>query len=161
MGPYTQDELEDMLLASPERAIVLLEELARQGNADALYVLGMAYYDGDGVKPDALKCADLLAQAMALGHVKASHDLGCFHYYGYGFPEGFRNLEKSAELLARTVQQGYIPSMTFLGNMYERGEGVPQSLGKAKALYERAAQLGDEMGELGLKRLAQKQAGNT
>ncbi len=151
-----QDELEDLLFESPEQAIAVLNELARQGSADAMFVLGMAYYDGDGVKRDTLKCADLLARAAALGHIKANHDLGCFYYYGYGFPEGFRNWQKSAELLARTAQQGYTPSMTFLGSMYENGEGVSQSAEMARALYQRAAELGDELGERGLKRLVQK-----
>lgn len=161
MKDYTQDELEDLLFESPEQAIAVLEELVRHGNADAMFVMGTAYYDGDGVKRDRVRCVELLTRAAALGHIKANHDLGCFYYYGYGFPEGFRNWQKSAELLAKTAQQDYTPSMTFLGSMYENGEGVIQSAEMARALYERAAELGDELGERGLKRLAQKQADQT
>lgn len=156
MESHSQEQLEDMLIDSPAKAIELLTRLVGEGNADAMFVLGMAYYDGDGVERDALRCADLLAHAAALGHVGAIHDLGCFYYYGYGFPEGFRDWEKSAALLAQGVERCYTPSMTFLGSMYEHGEGVPKSYETARALFKRAAKLGDELGRKGVVRVRRR-----
>ena len=126
--------------------------LASHGDLDAMYVLGMAHYDGDdGVEFDRDQCVNLLERAAGQGHVKAAHDLGCFRYFGYGFPAEFRDLAKAAELLATSAAAGYSPSMTFLGSMYENGEGVEKCMRRARTLYQAAADAGDE---LGLKQLA-------
>jgi TPR repeat protein len=147
------DELEDLLTDDPVAAHTKLEALVAEGDSDAMYVLAMALYDGDGVKEDRPKCLELLGRAAAAGHLKATHDLGCFHYCGYGFPPEVQSLPRAAALLQKSASGGYPASMTFLGSMYEHGEGVPLSLSQARDLYRQAADLGDELGQENLARL--------
>src|SRR5688572_25342042 len=140
MSPAT-DELEDLLSDDPVAAHTKLEALVAKGDSDAMYVLAMALYDGDGVQEDRPRCLELLGRAAATGHLKATHDLGCFHYYGYGFAPDVQSLSRAAALLEQSASAGYPPSMTFLGSMYENGEGVPLSLSQARKLYRQAAEL--------------------
>ena len=147
------DELEDFLSDDPVAAHSKLEALVAEGNADAKYVLAMALYDGDGVEENRPRCLELLRQAASAGHVKATHDLGGLHYYGYGLAPEVQSFSRAAELLQRSASAGYAPSMTFLGSMYERGEGVTSSVDRAKQLYRQAAELGDELGQENLARL--------
>ena len=120
-----------------------LIKLAEEGDADAMYVLGIAYYDVDIPGKTPMQGMQYLEQASKLGHVKATHDLGCFHYYGYRLPEDFRDFERAAELLEYSASQGFTPSMTFLGSMYKGGEGVERNIEKARRLYQEALSLGD------------------
>lgn len=145
------DELEELLWAGKVEQLV---DMVFQGDLDAMYVLGMAYYDGDeGVHCDTEQCIDLLQRAADGGHVEASHDLGCFRFYGYGFPAEFQDLRQAAVLLEFSSKAGHTPSMTFLGSMFENGEGVERSVERATQLYKAAAEAGDELGAQYLARL--------
>jgi localization factor PodJL len=93
------DDLEDFLSDDPVAAHAKLDTLVAEGNSDAMYVLAIALYDGDGVQEDRPRCLNLLERAAAAGHVKATHDLGCFHYYGYGFAPEVQSLSRAATLL--------------------------------------------------------------
>lgn len=148
------DELEDFLVADPALGLKSLIALASQGDLDAIYVLGMAHYDGDdGVELDRVRCIEMLEQAAQRGHIKAAHDLGCFRFYGYGFPEDFQDFRAAAELLEKSADAGYPPSLTFLGSMYENGEGVTRNAEMARQLYQAAADMGAELGVQYLARL--------
>jgi uncharacterized protein len=141
------DELEDLLIADPETGLKSLVALATERDLDAMYVLGMAHYDGDdGLELDRLRCIEMLEQAARQGHVKAAHDLGCFRFYGYGFPASFQDFRAATQLLEKSAAAGYPPSLTFLGSMYENGEGVTRDIEMARQLYQAAADRGAELG---------------
>ena len=137
-----QLELEE-LLATTTGTLELMN-LVESGDLDSLYVLALAYYDGDYVEQDRVKCVELLEQAVAKGHEKSIHDLGCFYYYGYGFPTEFRSPKKAEKLLLVSAQKGYSPSMIFLGRMYMHGDGVKKNLVVAKELLLKAEKAGLE-----------------
>lgn len=63
--------------------IPVLERLAAQDNAEAIYHLGMAYQTGTGVAENPAKALESFRRAAALGDVLASYKLGCF-YDGQG-----------------------------------------------------------------------------
>ena len=138
------DELEETLWAGGAQKLI---DLAKLGDLDAIYVVGMAHYDGDeGVEFNREKCISMLQRAADQGHIEATHHLGCFRYYGYGFPDDFRDLNRAAALLKISAAKGYPPSLTFLGSMYENGEGVEKDSQMALQLYRAAADFGDEHG---------------
>ncbi|MES2339558.1 MAG: tetratricopeptide repeat protein [Pseudomonadota bacterium] len=56
-----------------------LERLAKAGNAEALYHLGMAYQTGSGVVEDHAKALDAFRRAAALGDPLAAYKLGCYY----------------------------------------------------------------------------------
>lgn len=146
------DELEDILFGNDgSRA---LAKLADSGDVDAMYVLGMAHYDGDCVKVDRDRALALLSAAANLGQIKAIHDLGCFYYYGYGFSDGFKDHIKARELLVRSAIAGYEPSMTFLASMLISGEGGPKDVEEARGLLAKAVSNGSELAADMLKGIA-------
>ena len=147
------EALEDLLADDPAAAHERLEALVAEGDLAAMYVLAIALYDGEGAEQNRPRCLELLERAAAAGHTQATHDLGCFYYYGYGFPASMRDHQRAATLLQRSATAGHPPSMTFLGSMYENGEGVPIDVEKARALYRQAAELGSELGQENLTRL--------
>lgn len=59
--------------------IPALERLAAQGNAEAIYHLGMAYQTGTGAPKSPQKAFAAFQRAAALGDVLASYKLGCFY----------------------------------------------------------------------------------
>ena len=136
---------ENLVDRDPLAAEKELSKLAAAGDADAMYVLGIAYYDADIPGKDVLEAVSYLEQAMELGHIEATHHLGCLRYYGYGLPEGFVDHETAASFLNKSAKQGFTPSITFLASMYENGEGVAKDVGRAKQLLEMAADEGDEV----------------
>jgi hypothetical protein len=56
-----------------------LEQLARSGNAEALYHVGMGYQVGLGVPKDHAKALEAFRKAAALGDPLASYKLGCYY----------------------------------------------------------------------------------
>ncbi len=140
-------EYEDLIEDDHVQAETKLLALADKGDSDAMYVLGIAYYDADIPKRTPMQGMQYLEQASNLGHARATHDLGCFHYYGYRLPEDFRNLQRAAELLKVSASQGFAPSMIFLGGMYKDGEGVEKNHEEARRLFHEALFLGDPNAE--------------
>ena len=59
-----------------KKAIKWLEKAAKQGNADAMYLIGSCYfYGGYGIKKDKEKARQWIAKAAALGHETAIQNL--------------------------------------------------------------------------------------
>lgn len=126
---------EDFIYSEGPSAESKLISLADSGDVDAMYVLGIALYDGDLPPRRTQRAMEYLSQAAAVGHIKATHDLACFHYYGYNLPESFRDLQRAIELFKIGAEKGYIPSLLFLSALYRDGEGLPKSEERAKELY--------------------------
>ena len=62
----------------PEGSPTLLELTARseRGDADAQYILGKKYYEGDGVEKDVDRAADLLKSSAESGNPAAQYTFG-------------------------------------------------------------------------------------
>ena len=58
-----------------EEALPLFEELAREGNAEAMYYLGMMYYEGWGVDKDLDKAVEWWKKADRRGNLDAKYML--------------------------------------------------------------------------------------
>ena len=56
-------------------ALPLFEELAREGNAEAMYYLGMMYYEGWGVDKDLDKAVEWWKKADRRGNLDAKYML--------------------------------------------------------------------------------------
>lgn len=91
-----------------------LIKLSNSGDFDAKYVLAICYFDADMVERNTDKTYILLKQAADAGHIRASHDLGCFKYYGYGFPKNFQNINQAIQYLEISASKGYKPSKEML-----------------------------------------------
>lgn len=61
-----------------------LEKSAESGNSEAMYQLGLLYYDGNTVKRDYRKAVELFTPAAEKGHPKAQNNLGVIYGKGQG-----------------------------------------------------------------------------
>ncbi len=122
-----------------DEEIKRLEELVKQGDADAMYELGHYYlYGQKGLLENYEKAKELFEEAVNLGDARAMNILGYIYEHEFGVPQDY---EKAKELYEKAANLGDTSAMNKLGYMYEHGEGVPQDYEKAKELYEKAENL--------------------
>ncbi len=67
--------IEDFEKDRYEEALPLFEKLAREGNAEAMYYLGMMYYEGWGVDKDLDKAIEWWKRANRRGSLDAKYML--------------------------------------------------------------------------------------
>ncbi len=83
-------------------AIALFEPNAHQGNRDAQYAMGVAYYEGNGVNRDLDEALTWFRKAADSGHPTAMFNLGVAHWQGRGVEKSFAKAvdwwERAAEL---------------------------------------------------------------
>ena len=117
--------------------------LARPGTqrGNALYMLGMMYFKGDGADQD-------LNKALGLWHKAADEEHpAAMGLLGRAYMEGKMGFEKDAAsglaLLEKAANGGNTPSSVYLGNIYAKGQGVARDMERAMKWYEQAASAGD------------------
>ena len=117
--------------------------LARPGTqrGNALYMLGMMYFKGDGADQD-------LNKALGLWHKAADEEHpAAMGLLGRAYMEGKMGFEKNAAsglaLLEKAANGGNTPSSVYLGNIYAKGQGVARDMERAMKWYEQAASAGD------------------
>lgn len=116
-------------------------EQAKEGNAEAQYVLSLLESMGLFGPEDRVSALSWLNSAVAQDHLPALLRLAAFHESGWGGLQP--NTQRALVFIRQAIERGYAPAMTALGVMYETGQNVPMDLAKARSLYERAARLGD------------------
>jgi uncharacterized protein len=110
-----------------EALIPSLERLAKTGNAEAIYYLGMAYQTGSGVPQDYSKALQAFRTAAQLGNPLASYKLGCyFAGQGAGLVSDDPALALKHKLVA--AEAGYALAQQDVGILYARSGNVPVGL---------------------------------
>lgn len=84
-------------------ALALLAPLARQGDPEAQYTLGMMYDDGDGLSQDYQQAARWFRAAAEQGHAQAQRQLGRLYFHGLGLE---RNLLQAYAWFNLATAQG-------------------------------------------------------
>ncbi len=98
--------------------------LAEQGHAQAQYVLGVMYNNGDGVVQDYAEAVKWYRLAAEQGHAWAQYNLGVMYENGNGVIQDYAEAVKWYRLAA---EQGDADAQYNLGLMYEYGYGVVQN----------------------------------
>ena len=124
-----------------DNEIKRLEELVKQGDADAMVRLGFMYDSGKGVPQNFEKAKELYEQAANLGNAGAMNNLGTMYYFGQGVP---RDYSKAKDWFEQSAILGNDIAMVNLGAMYEYGPAVSQDFEKAKKWYEEAYKAGNK-----------------
>lgn len=104
----------------PDASLVAkLEKLAANGNAEAMYHLGMAYHVGLGVAVDKEKALASFRKAAELGDPLAAYKLGCY-YDGQG--EGLVADDPTLALKYKLVaaEAGYALAQQDVASLYAR-----------------------------------------
>ena len=104
-----------------------LERLAKTGNAEAIYHLGMAYQTGSGVTEDHAKALENFRKAAALGDPLGSYKLGCY-YDGQGV--GLIKYDSALALKYKLVaaKAGYALAQQDVGVLYAQNGDVTAGL---------------------------------
>lgn len=114
-------------------ALEELTPLARDGNPEALNMLGQMYVNGWGVEKDEKRARQYFDQGAAQGHLGSVNSL-----------RRLKNIEYKAELktVEPDAQNGSASAQNRLGEMYEFGQGVTRDPQKAYQWYQAAARQG-------------------
>ena len=128
-------DMEEELFYSKED---FLTPKAKKGNADAMYLLGVLYFEGD--QPE--EAYSWFTKAAKKGQPDATYYLGNF----YGHPKGFDVVEPSEQTMieywSKAVELGSVLAMCELGRRYRQGWGVEKNEAQAINLFEKAAESG-------------------
>ncbi len=142
LGGLLQDDEDDEENEDYVQAVYWAKKAAQQDNVDALWVLGLAYEHGRGVKQNDEMAKMVYNRGSELDHAPCLQNLACYYLRDDQTPgshqEGFRLLLRAAEL-------GHGPSMKQVGHCYQFGDGVEENMDKAMEWYEKALEvMGDD-----------------
>ena len=120
--------------------ITLLNAASDKENPEAMYELGNAYINGDGVIKNESKANDLYLKAANGGNAEAMNDLANNYQDGIGVP---KDLNKAIEWYQKAVDLGDTESMNDLAFIY-KDEPNYKNLPKALELLNEAIAKGDK-----------------
>lgn len=135
-----------------EKALLVYEQLAKQGNAEAQFQVGLAYAVGQGVGKNDKQAADWFAKAAGQGQRDAQTKLGFMYATGKGVA---KNYSSAIYWWYQAAEQGDAQAQYNLGVMYAKGAGVAKDNKQAAALYDKAAKQGLAEAAEALKQLDQ------
>lgn len=110
-----------------------LQPLAKEGNPDALNMVGQMYENGWGITKDEDKARQYYDQGAAQGHLASVNSL-----------RKLKNRDYLAELktIEPQAMNGSASAQNRLGEMYEFGQGVSRNANSAFKWYKSAAEKG-------------------
>lgn len=116
-----------------------LTDLAKNGDSQAMLLLGISYADGTGVPSDPDQAIHWLSQASSAGEAVAQYRLGVLYEGGRGTEAA---PDKAAEQFSLAAKAGNLQAMYLLASAYATGTGVSRSAAEAAHWYSKAANLG-------------------
>lgn len=119
---------------NPRKTFKWISRAAEQGLAEARTILGILYYEGQGVRQNREEGLRLLREAAEQGEVYAQINLGLILPVSET-SEGFKWLRLSAE-------RGFADAQYELGELYREGRYIPQDYPEAARWYRLAAEQG-------------------
>ena len=123
------------------RAAELAEPLARDGDRDAQYALGVIFDRGlNGTKNENL-AADYYRKAAEQGHPKAEFKLASMYTTGRGVDQ--KSDEQAFGWYLKAAEAGDVDAEYSVAAIYQNGKGAEQSNEKAFGWFLKAADQGD------------------
>ena len=122
ISPQAQAEFDKAITAleagSYETALSIFQKLAKAGNANARFKIGIMYERGLGVKKDDADAYKWYLQAAKQGHAEAQLGVGLMYKRGRGVS---KDDAEALKWLRRSAEQGHANAQATLGFMYETG----------------------------------------
>ncbi len=136
------------LLRDEAASLQWLRKSAAQNYAPAIFWVGLAYQDGNGVKMDDVEAAKWLRRAADLKLAGAQYALGWYYAGGRGME---RNMDEAMKLFRAAAEQGDMNAAQSLGHFYYDGLD-DKNLVEAEKWSQKAADAGNvpAMTDLGL-----------
>jgi hypothetical protein len=119
---------------------ILVLNQAGLGNADAQYILGTWYLEGQEISHDIEKAIEWLQKASEQGHSQAQFNLGTIFHDVEG---DYFNTELAFKWFLNSATQGFSDAQVSLGSIYFEGDGVSQNIQEAVNWFQKAAEQGD------------------
>ena len=116
-----------------QKAIELYTEAAELGSIGALFNLGNAYDDGDGVQQDEVKAVQCWTKAAMQGHVESRHNLGC-HEAEKG------NYDRALKHCLISAKMGYKESLESIKMVFMNGLATKEQYAEALQGYQKAVE---------------------
>lgn len=116
-----------------EQALDELRPLAKDGNKEALYLLGKLYLDGTGVERNIEQAQSYFSSAARQGHLESVNAL-----------RQIKNAVYKVEFdsLITKAEAGNVEAQNRVGEMYEYAQGVKREPNEALSWYQKAAETG-------------------
>ena len=145
LGVLHSDHYKELFHESQEEglrnAVKHYQKAAQEDIPDALYRLGIAYIDGNGIAQSERLAVDCFQKASQKEHLGAMLELGVCYANGTGIQQDYT---KAVDLYERVAETGNAEAKYNLGLCYQYGAGVEKNLKKAVALYKEAMDCGNE-----------------
>ncbi|WP_111979597.1 tetratricopeptide repeat protein [Algibacillus agarilyticus] len=119
------------------KRIKMLEGLAKKGNANALYELGMYYVAFPALNTNRIKTVAYMEQAAKLGHPKACTEYAYYLFKGKGVKKDFK---LGVEYLTLAAQSGDARAQYRLGRELFSGQIVERDHNKASFWFTQAVE---------------------
>lgn len=124
-------------------AMAWLEKSAEKENGDALWILGMAYIDGNWLDKNIEKGISYLVSAIGDDNYMAAYFLGCI----LENQEGYINKPFAEKCYLLAYKKGCLTAGASLGALYLLNNDIFQDFGHGMQIYNQAVQ---EISALGL-----------
>ena len=121
-------------------ALRILRPLAKDGNTEAEYNLGIMYTLGAGVAQDYAESFIWLSKAAKKGYAPAQSQIGFMYQHGDGVELDY---DKANSWYLLAAKQDFAEAQFYLGKMYQNGIGVRQDYEESMRWYLLAANKGD------------------
>lgn len=131
-----------------------LEKAAAKGDQKAYYYLGNLYKDGQGVKRDYNKSLDYMKKSADNGYGDAQTNIGSMYYFG--IKPIAQDYNQAKTWLEKAASQGNMTAQNYLAGIYRFGQGVPVDTNKAKSIYKKLCDEGQETACITYKDIEQK-----
>ena len=144
----TQEQQFQQGLEATERgdyqtAFKLWLPLAEQGNAISQFLVGVMYFEGQGVKQDDFEAVKWYRKAAEQGDADAQYNLGVMYRVGQGVKQDYFEAMK---WYRKTAEQGNSKAQVILGLAYIYGKGVQVNKPLAKEWFGKACDNGEKKG---------------
>lgn len=127
-----------------EQAIEVWRPLAKSGNADAQFGLGVIYNDAMGVPQDYIEANYWFLRAAEQGYGPAQFNLGNAYKNGTGMTP---DASMAVIWWRKSAEQDFGPAQYNLGTAYIEGVGVPRDKTIGAEWYRRAAANGHPLAQ--------------
>ena len=110
------------------QAVAFYKKAAEHDETEAMFLLGYAYSQGEGVAQDWASAAMWFKRAANDNHVKAAYNLAFCYMNGHGVPCDY---EKALKWLLFSAQKGFAQAQLTLSECYEQGILVEQNIAES------------------------------
>lgn len=125
----------------PGEAFYYYQKAAHDYDIDALYKVGICYFDGTGVHKNIEEAKKYLTYASYLNQKDSFCKLGLMMIEGIGMD---KDIEKGLEYLHKAAMLKCVDSYLYLAKFYEFGQYVEKDIHRSIMYYQKAIELNND-----------------